>query len=242
MLASLLLTAALWPLSASQQCAPQETTIIIGIAKNVAGELLYCEIVSQPTPTSVDINYVRNAKKFAEKKITYGENSETPSILQQDFRFGEMRQAEITSQQVHLNYQANKNKKIRTTSIPTSQVDVIDAGFDNYIRHHWDELLAGKILPVNFASVSHLKTLPLRISAQASEQCVHPTNQNQACFYFLVEIDNALFRLLLGKLTLIYDNQRRLVNFNGVVNIIDDKQSTQTATITYYYKQDYVNH
>lgn len=241
MLASLLLTAALWPLSVTQYCAPLENTIMMGVTKNAAGELIYCELVSQPTSSSLEVSYVRDTKVFAEKKITYSKNPATPAVVQHDFRFGELRQADVSLQEVRLQYRANKHKKIGVTSIPISQVDVIDAGFDNYIRNHWDELQAGKILSVNFASMAHLKSLPLRISAQASEKCLHPTNETQACFYFLVEIDNALLRLLLGKIKLTYDDQQRLVGFKGVVNIIDDKESNQTATISYYYKQNYLS-
>lgn len=235
MIASLLLSAAIWPAPATQDCMPLEDTILLGIAKNTAGELLYCELVSQPQPKSLKISYIKDTKVLAEKTLQYTDNAKKPSVTQKDFRFGELRQADIAEQEIKLQYQANKQKKINSITLPISQVDVIDAGFDSYIREEWSQLQAGKTLSVNFASIPHLKTLPLRVSKQASEKCVH--QESEIIFCYLVEIDNALLRLMLGKIKLTYDEQRRLRSFNGVVNILDDKQSTQSATIHYYYRQ-----
>lgn len=239
MLASLLLTAAVWPISVIQYCQPSIATIMIGVAQTPSGIFLYCEQVEQPTEHSLVVKYIRDGKTFAEKKLNYSSNPEIPSVQQTDFRSGELRKAELTAKTIDLQYQASTRKKNTRVSIPQKEVDVIDAGFDNFVRNHWNELQAGKILPVNFASMSHLKVLPLRISAQAPEKCTEITGASKESFCFLVEIDNALLRLLLGNIKLIYDQQHRLITFNGIVNIEDDNQSTQTAKISYYYQIDY---
>lgn len=240
MLASLLLTAAVWPLNVTRYCQPSDKTIMTGVAQSPSGNFLYCEQVEQPTEHSLIVNYIRNGEIFAEKKLSYTINPEIPSVQQKDFRSGELRKADLTGQSVELQYQPNTRKKNSHTSIPLEEVDVIDAGFDNFVRNHWSELQTGKTLPVNFASMSHLKVLPLRISAQTPTKRTGETDASNESFCFLVEIDNALLRLLLGNIKLTYDQQHRLINFNGVVNIEDDKESTQTAIISYYYQMDYL--
>jgi hypothetical protein len=239
MFTSLLFTAAIWPLAVTQGCTPEANTIMVGVAHNTAGIFLYCELVSQADETSLHVRYTQKEKLFAEKNLDFSHNPFMPSVLQTDFRSGELRKADISAPTVTLSYQPNTHKEISISNIATQKVDVVDAGFDNFIRANWGALTSGKILAVNFASIAHLKAMPLRISAKPLDTCLNQSTQSTASFCFLVEVDNALLRLLLGNIKLVYDQQQRLVHFNGVVNIADNQESTQTATITYYYKQDY---
>jgi hypothetical protein len=239
MLSSLLLTAALWPSSVMHDCKPLDNSIMVGIAQTSSGTHLYCELVSQPTATSLEVSYVLQDKVIAEKKINYKSNAATPSIAQKDFRFGEIRQADVSDQHVELHYQASGQKKMGNAIISMQKVDVIDAGFDHFVRAHWEELQSGKTLSVNFASMAHLKTLPLRISAQPLEKCANKSEKNTSLFCFFVEIDNAILRILLGNIKLTYDQQHRLHEFNGIVNILGEDQENQKAVIHYFYSNDY---
>ena len=240
MLASMLLTAAMWPDSVTEHCAPLDHTLMVGIATAVNGSFLYCELVDQPNPQELQVTYVKNKKIFASKALSYTTDPKMPTVIQKDFRFGEIRQADAAGQKITLHYQANSNKKNTSASIARIDVDVIDAGFDNFVRIHWDELQSGKTLSINFASMAHLKALPLRISSQPIEKCDKKTIREKFTYCFYVEIDNAFLRMLLGNIKLTYDQQHRLEEFNGVVNILSEKESNQTAKIHYYYRQDYV--
>jgi hypothetical protein len=239
MLASILIAAALWPSSVMQQCNPHAETSIVGIAQSAAGHFLYCEQIEIASERGLNIVYFNNGKQFAEKKIDYRENPATPSVKQIDFRTREVRIATINQQELELQYQGNRKEKVQRINIPLAEVDVVDAGFDYFIRQHWNELQTGKILPVNFASIAHQKALPLRVRMLAPEKCAEDANPIHQHHCYFVEVDNALLRLVLGNIKLTYDEQRRLINFKGVVNIEDDKGSAQNASIHYYYKSDY---
>jgi hypothetical protein len=238
MLASMLLTAAIWPSAVTDYCDPADTTLMIGVAKASNGSFLYCELVDQPSQHLFKIDYVKNKKVFASKELKYATDPTMPTVLQKDFRFGEVRQAEATEPKITLSYQANSNTKSSSAAIASKDVDVIDAGFDNFLRLHWDELQSGKTLSINFASIAHLKTLPLRISSQPLAKCGKDIITTTSTYCFYVEIDNVFLRMLLGNIKLIYDHQHRLEEFNGVVNILSETESNQTATIRYYYPQD----
>ena len=240
MLASMLLTAAMWPDFVTEHCTPFDHTLMVGVATSSNGSFLYCELVDQPSPHELNVAYVKNKKVFASKTLNYTTDPKTPSVFQKDFRFGEIRQADATEQKITLHYQANSNKKNTSASIPRMDIDVVDAGFDNFVRIHWDELQSGKTLAINFASMTHLNALPLRISSQPLEKCSKEATREKSAYCFYVEIDNSFLRMLLGNIKLTYDQQQRLEEFNGVVNILSEKESNQTATIHYYYRQDYV--
>lgn len=236
----MLLTAAIWPSAITEYCSPLDKTLMVGVAKAPNGNFLYCELVDQVSQHELRIDYVKDKKAFASKELKYAADKTKPSVLQKDFRFGEVRQAEAAEQKITLYYQENNNTKSSSAVLVSKDVNVIDAGFDNFLRIHWDELQSGKTLSINFASIAHLKTLPLRISHQPLAKCAKEVNTKKSTYCFYVEIDNAFLRMLLGNIKLIYDEQQRLEEFNGVVNILSEKESNQTAKIHYYYRQDYL--
>jgi hypothetical protein len=239
MLISALLVAAIWPIAVTQDCAPNADAVMIGIAKNEAGKLIYCEVVSQIDEQSLKVSYLAKDKLFAEKSLHFSTSPFIPSVIQKDFRVGELRQADVSEKNVELRYQINAHKKIDKAVIPLQKVDILDAGFDNFIRKNWDELQSGKTLSVNFASMPHLKTLPLRISAQPLDKCLTKHDENSPLVCYFVEIDNALLRMLLGNIKITYDQHHRLYQFNGIVNLQDDDQDNQKAIIQYFYSSDY---
>ena len=239
MFISALFSAAIWPAIVNDQCAPQVEASIVGIAKDEHDKILYCEIVTKGSTNSLKVSYFSEGKIFAEKNLDFSKSLSLPSVSQSDFRVGEIRRAQVSEQNVELAYQANSQKKINQALIPTQKVDVIDAGFDNFIRDHWEELQTGKTISVNFASMAHLKALPLRVSLKPPEKCIGKNNSDSSSFCFYVEIDNAILRMLLGNIKLTYDLQHRLHEFNGVGNILSDSQENQTVAIRYFYASDY---
>jgi len=239
MLTSLLLAAAMWPTAVTQNCKPSVDAIIVGVAKNEAGKVLYCEVVNQVDEHSLKINYFAKDELFAEKSLHFSTNPFLPKVIQKDFRVGELRQADVSEKNVELHYQANIHKKNDSAVIPLQKVDILDAGFDNFIRAHWEDLQTGKTLSVNFASITHLKTLPLRISTQPLDKCLGKQKENSVTACYFVEIDNTLLRMLLGNIKLTYDHNRRLYEFNGIVNVQDNDQDNQKAIIHYFYGSDY---
>jgi hypothetical protein len=240
MLTSMLLTAAIWPGSVTEHCAPFDKTLMVGVAKASNGNFLYCELIDQPIQDTFEIHYVKDKRIFASKDLHYTADATMPSVLQKDFRSGEVRQADVTEKSIELHYQENSDKRNSRTSLNRKNIDVVDAGFDNFVRIHWDELQSNETLSINFASIAHLKTLPLRVSSQPISKCDRDINQAKTSYCFYVEVDNAFLRILFGNIKLTYDQQRRLEEFNGVVNILSEKEANQTAKIRYYYRQDYL--
>lgn len=242
MIASIALGALLWPATITDHCQPSADAKIVGIAQDTNEKFLYCEIISQTSSSQLHINYTRSNKIFATKDLTFSNNPFTPEITQTDSRSGEKREAAIDDKNVVLKYQETKKKKMENTSIALHDVDIVDAGFDNFVRARWDELASGKVIPVSFASIAHQKVLPLRISTKPLDKCVQKssdkTSQSQFCIW--VDIDNVFLRILLGNIKLTYDQQHRLQKFDGVVNLQTDSQDNQNAVIHYFYSADYL--
>lgn len=239
MLISALLVTAIWPIAVTQDCEPGADAIMVGVAKNEAGNVIYCELVSPVDEQSLKVSYLAKGKLFAEKSLHFVASPFIPAVTQKDFRVGELRKADVSDKNVALYYQANTHKKTDKAVIPLQKVDILDAGFDNFIRANWNELQAGKTLSVNFASMPHLKTLPLRISARPLDKCLPKHDENSPMVCYFVEIDNTLLRMLLGNIKITYDQHHRLYEFDGIVNVQNDDQDNQKAIIHYFYGSDY---
>lgn len=237
MYASLALAAALWPATITEHCPPFRDSIVIGVALNSRREFLYCEYFSQMSEQQVSVNYIRNSTSFASKELDYSINPLIPGVKQIDRRTGEQREAQVEQNKLQLSYKTGTDKQTETATLSLEDVTVVDAGFDNFVKANWDKLIAGKSLAISFGSIAHLKSLPLRIK---STNCSQQKKGSPSQYCFSVDIDNSLLRLLLSSIKINYDENKRLVQFSGVVNLQDDLQKLQSATINYFYKQDYL--
>jgi hypothetical protein len=241
MIASIALSAALWPATVIETCSPPENVILVGIAQNADREFLYCEHFIRIDENHFQANYLRDNTIFAKKDLDYSLSKVSPNVMQTDDRSGEIREATTSGKDIMLRYKKNRTSAEEKTYVARTSLDALDAGFNNYILANWEKLSEGNDLPIHFGSIAHQKNLALRVSKRPPEKCKNNNNQQYvndlSCFS--VEIDNRLLRLLIGGIKLTYDKQRRLHEFDGTVNIDDDKQKSQNALIRYYYRNDY---
>jgi len=240
MYSSLALAAALWPAAAAEHCPPQPSTIIIGVAYDSSHKFLYCEYFSKTDEQQINVDYVRKTTTFAHKELNFSTNLFVPAVTQIDYRNGERRESHIEDNNIRMTYQENTRKKINSTTIATKDIDIVDAGFNNFVKANWEKLIAGKPLPANFGSIIHQKSLPLLITAIPVEKCNLQKNSINIQSCFVVDINNSFLRLLLSSIKISYDSKHRLLQFDGVVNIQDDLGRSQSATINYFYKEDYL--
>lgn len=240
MYSSLALAVALWPVEVTEHCPLQASATVIGVAVNSRGDFLYCEYFSQSHEQRVHIDYMRNNTSFASKELDYAISPYIPSVNQIDQRTGERRETRVDPQKIQLTYQTSSDTKPETASLAIGAVDVVDAGFDNFVKANWDKLLTGKALTINFGSIAHLKVLPLRIKSLEVSKCNLPDKVSAAEHCFSVAIDNALLRLLVDNIKISYDSKKRLRQFSGIVNLQDDLYKSQNARISYFYREDYL--
>jgi len=153
-------------------CSYSQKADSIGLARDVkTQEPLYCEYhfsVKGSTKAMVEYRDL-SAALIAEKKLDYASGQLSPSVIQNDFRNGELRAVskQMTngqSEQVMLDIQyrspnsqdlkesrINVSPEQSSTNSSESNVEgaprslVIDAGFDYAVRNNWEALYEGKI-------------------------------------------------------------------------------------------------
>ncbi len=185
---------------------------------------------------------------FARKALSYsplndGWDTVRPGVQQSDNRNGEKRQAAWRGNQVEMAYgfrSADNQQPLEVTRVDASEVDIIDAGFDTFVRNHWLSLVSEAVERVGFASPVHGRVLPLQVVHADAKHCLVPAQtqvETDATTCFQVRVANPLLRWLVSPLRLTYRaHDRALLVYSGTVNLLDEQKRSQQATIYYFYQ------
>ncbi len=228
MLSGLLLVAA-----TVSGCGYEGAVFAQGFAsKPETGELVYCEY---HLPADGDrrtvLYYAPQGVRIGEKQIVGIERS-TPEVMQRDFRHGEERKVSRGTNVLEMSYRETGEGAYENAVVPDDAVDVVDAGFDVFIRRHWRGLISGQTVTFRFALPPHGRAVTLRA------QRVPCAAQWMDALCIKVDLAQPLLRLFAGALNLIYDRPgRRLRVFEGISNLLDEQGSSQRVRIEYDYPE-----
>lgn len=238
-------------ISASSCSAPDEvvtTAVVAGVAQSAhsasesGGELRYCEYFMVDGRGNVRVLYYDpQGQKIAEKHLSLPQDTSShsiagearPEVIQEDFRHGEIREVIREGDNWRIRYRRNAQARWQDSVLPDANVDVVDAGFDPFVREHWGPLTSGETVEFDFVSPVHGQSVRLRARAVACNSSV--TASDHVC----LEIDLAQpwLRWLAGDLFVTYSSRdRRLLYFRGVVNLHDERGKVQKLSIRYFYR------
>ncbi|SHE72740.1 hypothetical protein SAMN04487965_0522 [Microbulbifer donghaiensis] len=224
-------------LGAAAHCGYEGETQVTGLARDPrSGALMYCEYFLPTENQSTRVLYYSpQGFRIAEKILFTGEteparNSPRPEVLQRDYRLGEEREVRNRDGQWQMRYRASAAADWESALVGQTTIDVIDAGFDAFVRKNWESLLAGDRLEFNFASPIHGRAIALR----ARKVNCRGNETGKVCLR--VDLAQPLLRFFAGDLYLEYSaDSRRLQFFEGVVNLLDEQGQNQRLQIDYRY-------
>lgn len=169
-------------------------------------------------PQQQQVRYVdASGQLIAEKSIEFSDGYRVRSFEFTDYRF----ERQITLDERSLN---------------TDQKLVVDAGFEPYLRLNWDRLQGGKPLVFDFRAAAEPDIVPLRVEADASRPPA--ASAPDARYYFSLTPEFWLARMFVTPVRISYDENRRLVAYEGVTNLLETEDRYFRAHIVYQYQQD----
>ncbi|BFM16664.1 hypothetical protein R50073_28470 [Maricurvus nonylphenolicus] len=192
--------------------------------------------------------YSANGELLAEKDIDYSRSLLTPAFTQSNFNTGEMMSIDWQDNALSITHQQAANQQPDTKLIEPRYPLVIDAGFDHFIREHWQTLTQGKVHQFHFPVAARMGLIKLRLKRF---DCSEP---QEGYYCFRIEANNALLRWLLEPIELTYsitptytqDEQGqqkqvvRLERFRGLANLNDSSGSGMNVDIRYRYGKTWV--
>ncbi|MCD8522185.1 MAG: hypothetical protein LRY66_15315 [Saccharospirillaceae bacterium] len=181
-------------------------------------------------PYQRDVNYFdAEGKMIAQKENRYFNNAAAPDFRLQDLRNNYREQAlynddgSLTLGLQESDGQAWQEKRIK--SLPDDLI--IDAGFDEFVRRHWQTLLAGKQVTFSFASAARQDLVNFRLQTQSADE--HR-------LVLSMRLQSRMLSWLLSPIELTYDRQsQRLLRYRGLSNILDEQGNSYQADIRYQY-------
>ncbi|BBM03057.1 hypothetical protein [Microbulbifer sp. GL-2] len=218
-------------------CGYQGQTTAMGLAFDPQSQSLkYCEYFLPSEGGRMQVLYYSPVGQLIAKKTLLDHTGEPragttmPELVQIDLRHGEVREVLREQGKWLMRYRKSAQENWKSARRDTASIDVVDAGFEVYVRKHWKALIRGDTLKFNFASPLHGNAIKLRAHKVTCTEKLH----NQLCFR--VDVAQPLLRLFAGDLELAYDkSSRRLLWFEGVVNILDPEAKSQRLKIFYQY-------
>lgn len=159
--------------------------------------------------TQCTVRYVDNGGNLiARKELDYSQSATSPSLVLKDYR----RDAEVR--------------------IPSAvdNAQVVDAGFDNFVRAQWDTLADGETVTFRFRGVGFDSPLDMKIGIDDKTDC-DPANLCLA-----VNIDSWLLSSFLDPIQLHYSrSDRRLQRYSGISNLKGATGESLDVDIYYAY-------
>ena len=197
-------------LFASQVWALEDADVV-GEARAIAsGDLLYRELHD----CSEDGRYCKvsyqnpQGQLIAHKKLDYSNSLQAPALQVKDLRLG-------------------TEFRLEGGMAPDL---VVDAGFDNFVRERWVDLASGGVVRFPFVVVGRNKPLKMKAGLDEDRACA----EERVCL--AVTLDGWLLAALVDPIQLVYDNDRRLLQFRGISNIRDENGGSQKVEINYTYR------
>ncbi|OQX37196.1 MAG: hypothetical protein B0D91_07390 [Oceanospirillales bacterium LUC14_002_19_P2] len=204
---------------------------VTGRAYDLDGDgLLYTEEHLYPSQYQHMVTYREaSGEVFAKKRLDYSHSFTVPDFRQENARNGEVIEVVRTdSDKLEVTYQANDKQNPKQKRLAIESLMVVDAGFDHFVREHWETLRNGRSLTIAYLAPSRRQTVALRIN---EVQC---SSSSDVCFN--IAPDAWLLGLVLEPIFLAYEGDtKRLRRFKGRGNIADKYGDYQTVDIRYEY-------
>lgn len=216
--------------------ANQSYERVVGDAYRLDGtDLLYREThCGAEDKLSSEVFYQQgDGTLIAHKTLDYKSGPTTPSFVQHDVRTAERIQVSFNQEEIAMSVADSSRRELQNVYPVTdmrSKPIVIDAGFDEFIRQNWDQLVTGQAKEFDFPLASRASLVSLRIK---SSICSYETEIDQC---FTLEASNWFYRMLASPIELGYDSRlARLNRYRGLSNINDESGNGLIVDIRYRY-------
>ena len=157
---------------------------------------------------------------------TGSDNSATPDFMLTDDRYGYSESMEQDGKRWRVEYKEPEESGNKILSKP-DYTPVIDAGFDEFVRAHWNDLMEGDTVNFSFAVPSRLEWIDFRLI---------PLAQKDGTLTVEMRLKSRWIAWLLDPVFLTYDiKSKRLLTYRGLTNIRTMNGHGIKAEIRYTY-------
>ena len=152
---------------------------------------------------------------IAVKDVDYTQGSIMPSFSLTNYDTGHIERVSRSGEELIIEFAESKEAETKSKSIPLPENGIIDAGFDQFVIEHWQEIIKGERLVRKLLIPSMKKFIDFRIYQKELDQ----ENKKRILH---IEPDSLVFRVLTKVTQLEYDIDKPvLLLFKGTSNMRD---------------------
>ncbi len=214
---------------------PNATRAFQGLAYDrKSGDFLYTEEHEQlwdgSRLVSARVTYrAPNGTVMATKTLDFANGSERPTFRMDDSRDGYVEGVSVRSTEIELFQRDKRDAELERATMPRPAELVVDAGFNYFMRNHWDAIARGETLAFDFAAPTRLDTYRFQARRVGERDLA-----GRPAMVVAVELATPLVRWLLDPITLTYDREtHELLEWQGISNLDDDSDQPFDARIVF---------
>lgn len=183
------------------------------------GVLLRSEVIYK----DIDENII--AKKIAD----FSNSQFMPEFVLENLKTGHKEKTRYIDNKYEVIFSESKAKSLKESLLKFKLNSISDAGFDNFIIAHWNELIAGEKFKREFLVPSMLDFMNFRIYQKAIVD-----KDGHTLRLINIEPDSFFVRVIAGTLKLYYDDDKPVLRiFEGVSNMRDNKGDNFNVVIKF---------
>lgn len=181
----------------------------------------------------VEVHYVSSdGERIAIKELYFHRGATKPGYTLKDTRHHLLWSVEWKGNKQLLMRKGFQNAPERKV-IKEQPPQVIDAGFDNFVKQEWDRLMDGESIAFYFAFPQRLTNVRLRID-RIKPQRSPIEYREEGWVHFKIRVNNRLLSLFVDSLYLAYEPQeRQLKVFRGRSNLPDHRGGGVDVEVRY---------
>ena len=169
-----------------------------------------------------------SGEAFARKRVQYGEPPYAPSFRMDDARLGYAEGFSRGQASGEALVQRAAGQPVETDAVSLGESLVVDAGFDEFVRSHWDELQQGKKVGLRFLVPSRLAAYGFKLQ-KTGEEALY----GEPASTFRLAL-SGFFGWFADAIDVSYRNSdRRLMRFVGLSNIRASAEENLVADIQF---------
>lgn len=199
--------------------------------------LLYIEEHYKVSDTLHKVVYLDAGRELlAEKLIDYSDSAYAPDVQVDDYRAKRatsIEHGDDVCKVIIAGLDDGSDQDVAT--FKAEKHDVMDAGFDNYVRRHWDALSQGETVKFRFMLPLRDSTIGLKLKPKQCEQ--NEDTAPEAAMCLRISPANWLVSALAAPIDLVYEQDtQRLLRFVGQGQLPDAKGRSMEVDLRYEYQ------
>ncbi len=155
---------------------------------------------------------------IAIKELDYTKYPLMPDMTLIDWRTGHTEQVQLGDDGCMVQFRRNTDSATQSVELPKPSTGVVDAGFELFIKRHWQQLIAGETLTAEFLVPVRQAFVDFRVRLNNTLY-----DKGRVLREFRLEPKRLVIRLIAPKITIVIDETNQtLVRYEGVASLRDD--------------------